>query len=298
MLETGKTAAEQLKLESKFVTLADGLVVHYQEAGPADAPAVLLAHGFLGSLRDWRFVTGPLAALAQSEGFPLRTIAFDWVGFGRSSKPNTNYSLFYFADFLKHFADTLKLSDFDLMGHSMGGKHALAFKVLYPQYVRKLVLVDTDGFLNDPWWTRQTEKSWFKPLANLSTDALGKEGFLRLFFKNIFFDPKFYPSSAELTQAALELRDEDYRLVLRALNRDYLKLSLNLTGLRARLGEIKDPVQIFWGREDKILALKDGYQAMQELPNAKLTIFDQCGHLPQIEKAEEFNRRALKFLRQ
>ena len=287
----------ELSAEEKFVTLADGLRVHYQEAGPPDAPTVLMTHGFLGSLRDWRYVTRPLAALAERYEYRLRTIALDWVGFGQSAMPPVNYSLFYFAEFLKNFADELGLKQFDLMGHSMGGKHNLAFAVLYPDYVRKLILVDTDGFLADPWWTHQTNKAWFKPLANLSTDLLGQERFLKLFLRSIFFDPKFYPTPVEVSQAAQELRNEDYRMVLRSLNRDYPQLSLKLTGLRDRLSEIHSPTQIFWGLQDRILPLEQGLRAQQEIPDAHLSVFDQCGHLPQIEQAKEFNQRVFDFLR-
>ncbi len=294
--ETGALTGSTIALEDKFITLSDGVQVCYQEAGPPDAPAVFLTHGFLGSLRDWRFTTGPLAALAQTEGHPLRVIALDWVGFGRSSKPVVTYSLFYFADFLKKFAEALGLQRFHLIGHSAGGKHNLAFNILYPEYVEKMVLVDTDGFIKDPWWTHQTKKKWFKPLGDLSTELLGKEWFLKAALKNILYDRQFYPTVAEITTAAEELRDPEYKAALRSLNRDYPQLSLKLTGLRERIGEIKGPVQIFWGLQDRILRLDQAHVAQAEIPNSQLFVFDHCGHLPQVEKAPEFNQRVLEFV--
>ncbi len=283
-------------LEDKFVTLPNGVRVRYQEAGPADAPAVLLTHGFLGSVRDWRFNLTQLAEMTENEGQPRRIIAFDWVGFGLSSKPKVTYSLFYFSDFLKMFADALKLSRFSLIGHSMGGKHNLAFTVLYPEYVEKLVLVDTDGFISDPWWTHQTKKTWFKPLGNLSTVMLSQEWVLKATAKNILFDPKYYPKPEEVAVVAQELRDPEYKAALRALNRDYPGLSLQLTGLRARLNEINVPVQIFWGLQDKLISVNCAHIAQAELPSAQLYLFDRCSHMPMVETAEEFNRRTLDFL--
>jgi 4,5:9,10-diseco-3-hydroxy-5,9,17-trioxoandrosta-1(10),2-diene-4-oate hydrolase len=295
-ITTTQTGPVEAGLEDKFVTLPDGVRVRYQEAGPPDAPPVLLMHGFLGSVRDWRFNTGPLAELALAKGHPLRVIALDWVGFGASSKPKVAYSLFYFADFLKKFADALNLRHLNLIGHSMGGKHNLAFAILYPDYVEKLVLVDTDGFVADPWWIYQTGKVWFRPLGKLSAALLGKPWFLRLTVKNILHDPKFYPGEAEVARAAEELRDPEYKAALQALNQNYPQLSLKLTGLRARLPELKVPVQIFWGLQDRLISLDCAHIAQAEIPGAHLYVFDQCSHLPQIEKAEEFNRLTLDFL--
>jgi len=281
-------------LEDKFITLPDGLRVRYLEAGPADAPALLLAHGFLGSVYDWRC---NISALADLAGFKSRrVIAFDWVGFGRSDKPDTAYSLHYFASFLKDFAEALHLKQFDLAGHSMGGKHCLAFAIYYPQYVRKLVLVDSDGFLADPWWTHQTNKWYFKPLANYSTVLLGKASFLKRFLKNVYYDPKLYPTEELIEQGALDLRQPDYMAALRALNRHYPGLSMRLTGLFERLPEIKIPIQIFWGLQDRILSISQGHTAQEYLPTASLYVFEHCGHLPQVEKSPQFNQMVLEFL--
>lgn len=283
---------------SKFVTLPDGVRIHYVENGPADAPTVIMSHGFLGALRDWRANITPLAELGAQENYPLRTIAFDWVGFGDSSKPERKYSLFYFAETLRDFAEALGLHEFYLLGHSMGGKHSLAFTILYPTYVKKLVLVDTDGFLDDPWWTNQTEKPWFKPFANLSTELLGQKRFLKTFLSSVIYDRAFFPDEAVIEAEVAKLRTPEYKAFLRMLNRDYPGLSLNLTGLRQRLDEIKVPVQIIWGLQDKILNIKQGQLAHQLLPQSEFYIFDGCGHLPQLEKAAEFNRLVLNFLRQ
>jgi pimeloyl-ACP methyl ester carboxylesterase len=291
-----QAASEADEVEDKFTKLPDGVRVHYQEAGPEDAPVVILTHGFLSTLRDWRSTIKPLAELARQQGHPQRVIALDWVGFGESSKLDRDYSLEYFADFLKMFADTLGIKRFSLVGHSMGGKHSLAFTILHPKYVEKLVLVATDGFITDPWWTHQTQKAWFAPMATLSTKLIGQSWFLKASAKSVYFDPKFYPPDEYLQHGAIKLRQPEYLASLKALNRSYPKLSMTLTGLRARLSEIKVPVQLFWGLQDKIMSISCGHEAQAEIPGAQLYVFDRCGHLPQIEKAAEFNQRVLDFL--
>ena len=63
-----------------------------------------------------------------------------------------------------------------------------------------------------------------------------------------------------------------------------------------RLSAIKHPTLIIWGREDGLLPLADGERFKKEIPNSQLIIFDQCGHVPQVEKAADFNAALLKFL--
>ncbi|HEX8688015.1 MAG TPA: alpha/beta hydrolase, partial [Pyrinomonadaceae bacterium] len=67
--------------------------------------------------------------------------------------------------------------------------------------------------------------------------------------------------------------------------------------LDGRLGAIKQPVFIVWGREDGLTPLaREGERFRKELPQAQFVVFDNCGHVPQVEKAAEFNAAVLKFL--
>ena|GEM_PF-2071167 len=281
------------QFESKFVTLANGVKIHYVEAGPADAPVLLLTHGFLGSWKDWRYNVG---ALAEQSPTPLRTIAFDWPPFGKSDKPDIAYSLFYYADILRDFANALNLTEFDLMGHSMGGKHNLAFMLLNPVYVRKLILVDTDGFVKDMWTVDHTKDGWYQPISKLFTNILAKPKFLKLTLKNIIYNPKFYPPQSEIEENARNFAQPDSKAGIQAMGYNLVALSLTKTGLKARLGEIKNPTLIIWGKQDRLLHINCGYEARTYLPHAQFQVYEECGHLPQLEKAAEFNRLVLDFL--
>lgn len=279
-------------MPDKFVRLPNNLQVHYVEAGPEAAFPVLFVHGFLGSTRDWRNNIAALAELAQNR---FRVIALDWVGFGQSDKPEAMYSLQYFADFLRDFADSLKLTCFDLVGHSMGGKHALAFAILHPSYVNKLVLVDTDGFIKDPIWTNLTT-SIFRPVGILFTELLGKPQVLKKNLETVLYDKQFLPDEREINEVAAQLRDPAFKRALLALNANYPQLSLRQTGLIERVGEISAPIQLFWGLQDRLISVSSAFVAQERLPNSRLYVFDHCGHFPQVEHAAEFNRILLEFL--
>ena len=66
--------------------------------------------------------------------------------------------------------------------------------------------------------------------------------------------------------------------------------------LNGRLGEIKKPTLIIWGKQDGLLKLADGEQFKREIPGSELVVFDQCGHVPMVEKAADFNKAVIAFL--
>ena len=66
--------------------------------------------------------------------------------------------------------------------------------------------------------------------------------------------------------------------------------------LDGKLGGIKVPTLILWGREDRLTALASGQQFAKDIGGAQLTVLDGCGHVPQMECAGPFNAAVLKFL--
>jgi pimeloyl-ACP methyl ester carboxylesterase len=291
--EEKENTTEQV-VYSKKVTLPSGLQVHFVEIGPADAPVIILTHGFLGSWRDWRYNLLPLANLSTA---PRRVIALDWAGFGNSGKPASGYSLFFYAEYLKQFADALKIKEFDLIGHSMGGKHNLAFAVLYPQYVRSLVLVASDGLTQNPWWAKHTEARWFDTFIGHSAKMFGNPALIKANLRRVFHNPRFYLSEAEIEKTARALREPAQQEALKALSRSYPALSLKTTGLAAKLSEIRCPVLIVWGAQDQALPLKNAYELAKLIPQTRVHVFDKSGHMPQIERASDFNHLVLDFLK-
>jgi pimeloyl-ACP methyl ester carboxylesterase len=63
-----------------------------------------------------------------------------------------------------------------------------------------------------------------------------------------------------------------------------------------RIKNIKQPTLIIWGRQDGLTPPSDGERFHREIPNSTLIIVEECGHVPNLEKAAEFNAAVLKFL--
>lgn len=108
---------------------------HHQILGNPAGPKLVFLHGLLGSAANWRKVTSLL------EG-DYHILVFDQRGHGRSFQPALGYSPENYAEDLKQILDEIGWERVILVGHSMGGRNALAFSNLWPQRVIGLVVED------------------------------------------------------------------------------------------------------------------------------------------------------------
>jgi len=253
-----------------------GQKIKYVEAG--SGPVVVLLHGLGGNSTNWAF---NIDALAQK----FRVVVPDQVGFGQSDKPLINYRVGTYVDFLDKFLAELKVERASLVGNSMGGWVAAAYAVKYPAKVERLVLVDAAGFappkefdLNALSGLNPSTRDEMKRLAGM-----------------VFYNPLFKSDAAVDVLLAQRLSAGDGYTIQRLVESIYKSDDM----LDGKLRAIKQPVLLVWGREDGLTSLaREGERFKREIPGAQLVVFEQCGHVPQVEKAAEFNAAVLKFLSQ
>ncbi len=113
-----------------------GLNIHYKLCG--EGTPVVLVHGGGNDWHEWK---QNLAFLSQH----FRVIALDLPGFGLSEAPDIPVSPFWNVAFLKDFMDSLGISGTHLIGHSMGAMISIIFAADYPEYIKKIVLIDAGG---------------------------------------------------------------------------------------------------------------------------------------------------------
>ena len=253
-----------------------GMKIHYLEAGKG--PTVILLHGLGADTSIWAPTIGPLSK-------KHRVIVLDQIGFGKSDKPLINYRVGTLVDFLDGFYKKLKIERATLVGNSLGGFAAAAFTLAHPQKVDRLVLVDSAGFA----LPKGTDPRAFYAL-NPSTHAGMKQ-----VIQSVFYNKQLFATDAN-TDAffAKKLATGDGYTIQKFID-SILQGEDTLDG---KLDAIKQPTLIVWGREDLLTPLSIGERFKKEIPHAELAIIEKCGHLPQIEKAEEFNAALLKFLGQ
>jgi pimeloyl-ACP methyl ester carboxylesterase len=252
-----------------------GMKIHYVEAG--SGPVVVLLHGLGGSAQNWAF---NMDALAQK----FRVIVPDQLGFGRSDKPYTNYRVGTYVDFLDGFLKELKIERASLVGNSLGGWIAAAYTIAHTEKVERLVLVDAAGFAPPPDFDMNT-------LAGLNPST--REGMKRL-ASLVFYNKRVFTSELAIDMALRARLTAGDGYTIHSLNESIARREDMLDN---HLSAIKQPTLIVWGRDDGLTPLAEyGERFKKEIKGSQLLVFEQCGHVPQIEKAAEFNAAVLKFL--
>lgn len=262
--------------QEKFATVF-GAKMRYLEAGDPAKPTVVLLHG-LGGNGDtsWAFNVGALAA-------SYHVIAPDQIGFGKSDKPIINYRVSSYVDFLEKFLTGLKLPKVSLVGNSMGGWISVLFTAKYPAKVEKLVLVDAAGYTPPKGFD-------YKTLQKLNPST--RDG-MRELTKLVFYNSALFSSDAAVDQFMAGRIAAGDGYALQTLIRT---IELGDDYYDNQVKTIKQPTLIIWGKQDGLVLLADGERLKREITGSELIVFDQCGHVPQAEKAKEFNEAVLKFL--
>jgi pimeloyl-ACP methyl ester carboxylesterase len=250
--------------------------------------AVIMVHGLGGSLENWAANTGALAT-------KHRVYTMDLPGFGRSDKQPRLKSMHELVEFLVDFMEIQHIDRAGIIGHSMGGGLALQLAIQYPQKVEKIVLVDNAGMGREVIFDF---KLCSIPLVGELITRPSRKGTVGL-WKKIVCEPGVITD---------ELVESTYRLAtqpgaMKALLAT-IRAGINIRGQRAdltrplmkRLAGITAPTMVIWGKDDRIIPLAHARIAVSKIPNATLHIFDRCGHMPQLEYPEDFNKMTLDFL--
>lgn len=261
------------------------LPLHVEEHGSGGRPLVLV-HGFGANSYTWRHW---LPALADS----YRVVLVDLKGHGASPKPDDDrYSPFHQAELLLRTIRARDLEDATLVGHSLGGGVVLttALRLLdsEPHRVASLVLVSaaTRPQQIPPYigWAR-------KPvLGHLFLRLVPPRTLMRWALRSIVYDPQAV--SREQVEAYAEpIRSwKDRRALLKGARQIVPDGAEEVV---ARYPEVDRPTLLLWGRQDPVVPWELGRELEETLPDARLEILDECGHLPQ----EERPRRSLEVVR-
>lgn len=289
-------------VHSGFVEIGS-LRVHHTYGGRGSA--VLFIHG-LGSsgYMEWRY---NLAATAARH----RVFAPDLPGYGRSEKPRARYSIQYFARFIERYMADRGLPSAVLVGASLGGRIALEVALEKPRLVRKLVLVNTLG-LGRPR-VRMVQMAYGLVTIPRVGEAVMRftRGALRWAPPNVIrrVAARYAGASPDLERSMDDAYLEDLRELYATdeFHNAYLSTVRSLIhpgallgghhDVRERLNELKIPVQLIWGGNDPLFPLAHAARAHALIERSKLAVIDGCGHTPQSERPEEFNRVLNTFLR-
>jgi len=264
--------------EHSWFTTIDGVRIHYQEAGDEAAPPMILIHGFISSNLVWSDVFLPLA------GAGFRVIAPDLPGYGYSDKPgDAEYTIEAQARAVLGLMNQLDIRKAIIVGASYGGAIAATLALDYPERVERVVLVGP--VTNDqPKKKLLLRISCLPIIGDIVTPLfLGSRWVLRQRTRQVY-----RRIGAALDEHKLEARHHLLATsnVHRAMIRTARRWSANRIQRDASL--IKQPTLIMWGDVDTHIPLREGLKLRDAIPNSRLVVFRNCGHLPPTEHPEKF----------
>ena len=259
---------------SQFVTLADGLTVHYRDEGPRDAPEIVLLHGSNADLHTWQPWVDRLRAR-------YRVIRFDQRGHGLTGPAPGAYDTDAFAADIETFADRLKLGRFVLAGNSMGGANAARFAMLHPERLRGLVLIDAGGA---PIHAKGKGNLAFTVLRMPVVGPLASQVMQRSLVERSL--RQSVVNQAVVTPSAI---DRYWELARYPGNRDATRQRFALPWSlfdAAKVEAIRTPTLVMWGEGDPLIPYAAATWYMAHLPRATLVQYPGIGHLPMEEAAD------------
>ena len=271
--------------EYSWFTRVDGVRVHYQEAGDENAPPIILIHGFISSNLIWSHVLLPLAR----KGF--RVIAPDLPGYGYSDKPaDAHYTIAEQAGFVAGFMERLGIKKAIVAGASYGGAIAATVALDYPDRVDKLILIG--AVTNDDAKKKFLLRVSCLPLiGDIATPLfLGSRWILRLRMQDMYrrmqrpINEMMVASRHHLLATANTHR---------AMVRTARAWSANRIEREASL--IRQPTVLMWGDQDDHIPLDNAFRLRDAIPNSKLIVFRNCGHIPAAEQPENFVDAVAEF---
>ena len=255
----------------------------YLHAGASSKPTLIAMHGITGHAEAY---VRNLKAL--SEHFDVWAI--DFIGHGYSDKPDHPLEIRHYIDQLLGFMDAIGVEKSYLTGESLGGWVTAQFAIDYPEKVERILLNTMGGTManpvvmerlytlsmeaaKDPSWERvKTRLEWLMADPAMVTDDLIRTR------QAIFQQPDWLKAC----QANMALQDPETR-------------KRNMLTDEA-LGQIKAPALVLWTTKDPSGPVDEGRRIAGLIPNGELAVMENCGHWPQYEDPETFNRIFLDFM--
>ncbi len=263
---------------SDFVAV-DGVRIHYQEFGEPTARPILLIHGYTASAYVWREAAPRLA----DAGF--RVIAVDMPGSGYSDKPRWfDYSITGQARYMARLLDRLGIGRAVVVGSSYGGAVASVLALDYAERVERLVLVSS--VCNDDLLAH--------PVLRLASVPLLGEVITPFFADSVWLHR--HRMRGNFARANLHLasreRVDAIRRPLLAADGHHSLLATSRSWSACRIEQdahlIAQPTLLIWGEEDAVVPVTEGCKLRERIPDSRLVVINDCGHLPHEERSEMF----------
>ena len=262
---------------------AGGVDTRYLHSGSPDKPGLIFLHGTGGHAEAYVRNLGP-------HGEHFNTYAIDMLGHGFTGKPDYDYEIPRYIDHLEGFLDALDIERVSLSGESLGGWVAGAFAIAHPDRVDKLVLntaaadrVNPDALASLRASTKQAveDPSWERVRARLEW---------------LMFDNSDVHDDLVACRQAIYSAPEMAAGIDRILCLHTIEARKKFAVTPEQWGSVTAPTLVLWTSHDPTAKIDVGEDLAALIPGAKFVVMRDCGHWPQFEDPETFNRIHIEFL--
>jgi pimeloyl-ACP methyl ester carboxylesterase len=288
----GDATAAATTVHHRTITI-DGLRIFYREAGPADAPAVLLLHGFPTSSHMFRDLIPQLADR-------YRVIAPDYPGFGQSSMPSVtefDYTFDRMAQVVERFTETVGLTSYTLYVQDYGAPIGFRLAAAHPDRVDALIIQNGNAY-------NEGLREFWKPLKEYWSDpTLERREVLRGFLTGESTKWQYLHGVRDTTRVSPDAWTMDQSLLERPGNQEiqlamFYDYRTNLPlypRWQAYFREHQPPTLIVWGKNDQIFPPEGAHPYRRDLETVELHLLD-TGHFALEEKGAEIAGHIRGFL--
>jgi pimeloyl-ACP methyl ester carboxylesterase len=259
---------------SQYVTLKDGVRVHYRDQGNKAGPVLVMVHGFSANLETWE-------PWVKRLGAEYRIISLDLPGHGLTSAPE-GYTLKRtgFVDIVDETVTKLGVEKFVLIGNSMGGGVTWAYTLAHPEKVQGAVLVNAAGWL-EPREESDEGPFIFKVLRNPVGRAIVKDldvsAMTRAGLRDAFEPTPDMATDAMVARYVEMARAPGHKDIILGLMSSFDPKD---AATKEKLAAITAPTLVLHGTEDRLIPVSAAGKFGDAIPGAQVIIYDKVGHVP------------------
>lgn len=275
-------------------TQVDGPKIFYREAGPKDAPAVVLLHGFPSSSHMFRELIPRLSD-------KYHVLAPDYPGYGYSDAPSPEryaYTFDHLADTIDHFLDQQGIAKYSIYIQDYGSPVGFRLATRHPERIQAIITQNGNAYDEglSPFWAEFLYPYWKDP--NRTNEAKVRQlltlDATKLQYLQGFRTPEHVsPDSYLFDQVALDRPGNDK--IQLALFYDYRNNPPLYPAWHKYLREKRPPVLVVWGKNDPVFAQAGAEAFLKDTPSAELHLLD-TGHFALEEDGAEIAQLIRAFL--
>ena len=257
---------------SKFISILNGVNLHFRDEGDTNSPVVILVHGHTEDLHTWNNMAKKLVE-------KFRVIRFDLRRHGLTGPaPDNEYRLESYVSDLSMLIQHLGVDNFVLVGHSMGGRISLKYAIENPESVNGLVLISASG--------APPKEKTAKPMAlRLMKNSLGRALIRRMWSRKMAkssLEDMVFDSSVITDEEIDRMWDfSRYPGSMDAMFKEFSEIWNDFES--TEINEFSKSTLLIWGEEDTICPMAMGEWYDSELPDSSLIRLQNIGHNPQLE---------------